>query len=279
MQKYYPKKYGPFKLRKNRSKSITDLPRQWAASYCINKRKNPFKHPLGFLLFKVFGAGFAEKFEDMNIPFNAKILDIGSGAGQHLLTLKSYGFKNLMGIDLFIDSDIHYKNDINIKKTDIYNINEKHDLVMLNHVLEHMNEQDKVVQRLYNLIDDEGIVMIRIPVNDCYSYRKYGKFWVALDAPRHFYVHTVKSLTYLFRNNGFELLKLTYDSSEYQFWASEQYQRGISLFDPKSYYVNKNDSIFNKKQIRNFRNKAIELNKINDGNAAIFFFKKTRKDT
>lgn len=271
MKKYYPEDYSSFIVRSGKSTWLHNLLRKRAAAYCIGTGKDL----IGRLLFAVFGAGFAEKFAGMKIPFDAKIMDVGTGKGQNLLSLHRYGFSNLSGIDPFIERDIEYPQGIKVNKTDIYGIDETYDLVMLNHVLEHMDEQKKVVQKLSELINDEGLVLIRIPVNDCYSCRKYGIHWVAYDAPRHFYIHSAHSLIKLFRDHGFDLVKLSYDSSEYQFWASEQYQRGIPLHDERSYAVNKKSGIFTKSQIRSFRKKAQDLNKINDGNAASFFFRKS----
>jgi len=270
MQKYYPENYSSFRVQGKKSNSLLRLSRKWSAAACTGTGKNP----IGSFLYKVFGAGFSEKFAGMKIPFHSKILDVGTGNGQNLLSLQRYGFTHLSGIDPFIKDDIEYTSGITIKKADIYSIEEKYDLVMLNHVLEHMDEQERVVSKLYDLVEQDGLVLIRIPVNDCYSRRKYGVHWVAWDAPRHLYIHSVNSLIKLFSDKGFELVSLSFDSSEYQFWASEQYQRGISLHDERSYALKKENGIFSKKQIRDFRKKARELNLINDGNAAAFYFKK-----
>jgi predicted SAM-dependent methyltransferase len=270
MQNYYQGNYSAYNVRQKKKGFIMDLLRKWSASYCTGISR----HPGGLLTYRLFGAGFVEKFKNMQIPFSTKILDIGTGAGQNLLSLQRYGFTNVSGTDLFTPDDILNNTGFNIKKISVFDIKEQYDLVMLNHVLEHMDEQHKVVEKLHEICNDDGLVMIRVPVNGGYSYRKYGENWVAFDAPRHFYIHSVNSLTHLFNTNGFELTKLFYDSSEYQFWASEQYQLRISLHDERSYSVNPDKSIFTRKQINAFRKKARELNNINDGNAAVFFFRK-----
>lgn len=270
MQKYYPEDYSSFVVKPKRSGRIRNLLRKWSASYCIGSRR----HLIGRFLYMVFGAGFVEKLSGTKIPFHSKIMDVGTGNGQNLLSLQRYGFENLSGIDPYIQHDMEYPSGIKIKKSGLYDIDETYDLVMLNHVLEHMDEQKRVVRKLLEITKPDGMVLIRIPVNDCYTFRKYGVHWVALDAPRHFYIHSSYSLIQLFRENGFRLVNIRHDSSEYQFWASEQYQRGIPLHDQRSYAVNKESGLFSRKQIRGFRKKARELNKIYDGNAASFIFKK-----
>ncbi len=71
---------------------------------------------------------------------------------------------------------------------------------------------------------------------------------------------------------GFKLLRSEYDSEAFQFWASEQYVRKISLHDPVSYASEPKKSIFKPEDIRNFENSARELNQKRDGDQACFVF-------
>ena len=145
---------------------------------------------------------------------------------------------------------------------------------MLNHSFEHMPEPLQVLNKLYLLLNPDKYLLIRIPVAGSYSWRKYGVNWVALDAPRHFFLHTKKSIKILAEKVGFKLVDIIFDSTDYQFWGSEQYLNDIPLRDSRSYYENPNSSIFSKKQIKEFKAKAIELNKNNDGDCACFYLYK-----
>ena len=110
MQKYYPADYSSFKVYSKRSNRLYNLLRKWSAAYCIGTKKSlP-----GRLMFTLFGAGFSEKFTGMKIPFDARIMDIGTGKGQNLLSLSRYGFRHLNGIDLYIEHDIEYPSGIKI---------------------------------------------------------------------------------------------------------------------------------------------------------------------
>ena len=271
ISKYYPKDYISL-IKKNSEKQskIKLFFKSKIAKHVVGNNKNI----IGLILYSIFGAGFVEKLKNTHLSLNDKILDIGTGTGYNLLNLAKYGFTNLTGTDLFIEKDIFYKNGVKIFKTDFSQLKERYDFIMLNHVFEHMENPPKILSQLYNLLNPKGKLLIRIPVVNCYTWRKYQTNWVALDAPRHFYIHSQKSLTLLAQNAGFNLQHIIYDSSAYQFWASEQYSAGIPLRHENSYYENKKNSIFSDKQIKDFKKKAKNLNKINDGNAAAFYFTK-----
>jgi hypothetical protein len=81
-----------------------------------------------------------------------------------------------------------------------------------------------------------------------------------LDAPRHFYLHSRKSLTLLVERAGLRIEHLYCDSFALQFWGSEQYRRGIPLFGPRSWAVDREHSVFTKEQVDEWEASAKELN-------------------
>ena len=116
--------------------------------------------------------------------------------------------------------------------------------------------------------------MIRIPVVSSFAWEDYGVHWVQLDAPRHFFLHSLDSLRILARKEKFHIEDIVFDSDEFQFWGSEQYKNGISLRSEKSYSMNPAQSIFNQEQIDRFRRKAMQLNRDARGDQAVFYLKK-----
>ena len=76
---------------------------------------------------------------------------------------------------------------------------------------------------------------------------------------------------------GFEIINMFCDSTSMQFWASEQYKRGIPLMDPRSYAVNPKKTIFNKTQIKNFKKEAEKLNLEGTGDTVSAVLKKVKK--
>ena len=269
ISKYYPPEYVSLSKDITISQSkIKTFFKSKIAQFITGEKRNI----IGMILYLLFGAGFVQKLKNTKLSLNARILDIGTGTGYNLLNLAKYGFTNLTGTDIYIEHDINYKNGVKIIKTDFIELEEKYDFIMLNHVFEHMPNPKEILSKLFQLLNPHGQLLIRIPVVNCFTWRKYQTNWVALDAPRHFFLHSHKSLSILAKESGFKLIGINYDSSDYQFWASEQYSVGIPLRHKDSYYENKTNSIFSNKQITYFKKKAKELNKINDGNAAAFYF-------
>ncbi len=73
------------------------------------------------------------------------------------------------------------------------------------------------------------------------------------------------------KKSGLIIKDVIFYSTEFQFLGSEQYKRNISLT------ANRNKkSIFTKKQIKRFREKANKLNKNKQGDQAAFYL--MRKD-
>ncbi len=192
---------------------------------------------------------------------SASILDIGSGAGKYLDELYACGFKNIKGMDPYIEKDIISQHGIQIKKQNINDINGTYDLIMLNHVFEHLEHPLEILSKLKTLLTSAGQLLIRVPLVDSYAWEKYGVHWYQIDAPRHFYLHTKKSMELLANKTGFKMHKIIYDANDYQFIFSEQYLQNKTIQAP---------ILFNQKQIKDWRKQANQLNINEQGDQACF---------
>ncbi|MDZ7657231.1 MAG: class I SAM-dependent methyltransferase [Sulfurimicrobium sp.] len=209
------------------------------------------------------------------VNFDSEILDVGCGAGGLLLKLQREGFHRLSGVDPFIADDIAYENGVRVFKKELGELDRTFDFIMLNHSLEHMPDQLTTMKKLHELIHPDGCVLIRIPVVDCYAWRKYGIDWVALDAPRHIYLHTVKSMHILAEQSGFEVTEVVYDSTVHQFQNSEHYLRGIPYKDHKNEFRKPGNRLFSDEEKRKFEKFAELLNTLRDGDTACFYLRKS----
>lgn len=144
-------------------------------------------------------------------------------------------------------------------------------LVMFHHCFENMSDPFEALVSVSRILSSNDICLIRIPVVSSYAWTKYGTNWVQLDAPRHFYLHSVKSMKLIVEKAGLKLKTVTYDSTALQFWGSEQYMRNIPLKSENSYGVKKEKSIFSISEIKEFQNKANELNINELGDQAAFY--------
>ena len=214
------------------------------------------------------------------VNLDSKILDVGCGTGHLLHSMKEAGFKNLLGIDPFNKQDIQYNNGLKIEQKSIHklarqNLEGDWDLIMFNHSFEHVPDQQEVLEKTYQLLKPDGICMIRVPTVTSWAWRSYGVDWVQLDAPRHLFLHSLKSMHVLAKQMGFSLEEVIYDSFAFQSWGSIQYQQDIALNDKNSYAVNPEESPFTKTDIQEFDSLSKELNKSKSGDQAAFYLRKS----
>lgn len=200
-----------------------------------------------------------------------RILDVGCGTGALLYRLRERGFQHLMGIDPWLREDICYPNGLTVRRQSLGEVEGVWDVVMFHHSFEHIAEPEETLRQVSRLASPGGTCLLRMPVVPCYAWEHYGVNWVQIDAPRHLFVFSPLAIRLLAERTGWRLERITFDSSDFQFWASEQYARGIPLTAPNSYAVNPRASIFTKRQIRAFRRKAKRLNAEGRGDSAAFY--------
>jgi SAM-dependent methyltransferase len=207
-----------------------------------------------------------------------RILDVGCGAGAELYSLRECGFKNVMGIDPFIEQDIEYGNGLRIEKKTLRAAAGEWDIIMFHHSLEHVPDQAETFASIRRLLASNGTCMIRVPIASSFAWEHYRANWIQIDAPRHLYLHSLKSMELLAHRNRLKIVAVAYDSTAYQFWASEQAAKGIALRSDKSYKINAyrydlKRSIFSKNDMKRFEEQAKTLNETNKGDQAVFYLK------
>jgi SAM-dependent methyltransferase len=268
--KYYPNDgYYSFNLDLDIRKK-PDMLRKIKSSYLIYG-KNAL---LGSLLSIGYKApAYYEWMRTAGVKYDDAILDVGTGNGSLPLSLFKIGFTNLTGIDPFIEKEHHYDT-VNIYRKNIFEMIGQFDFIMLHHAFEHMDEPLKVLLQLNRLLKNGKYLLIRTPVMNMYSWKKYGVNWMDLDAPRHIIIHSLKSMEILAAKAGFEIRKTVFDGNYMSLIGSDQYAKDIALPDANSYMKNKSASSYSEKDIENFK----AINKKNNeeqqaDQAAFYLFK------
>jgi SAM-dependent methyltransferase len=205
---------------------------------------------------------------------SSRILDVGCGGGALLSQMQENGFENLTGVDPYVDQRTVDESRLRILRTTLENVQEKFDVVMLNHSFEHMPDPVESIRDVHRMVVDGGCAIVRIPVASSYARRKYGVNWIQWDAPRHICLHTMASMSVLANLSGFAIERVEHDSDAFQFWGSEQCVRGLPLTDPHSYAKDPSKSQFSAQQIDEYKQKANALNQQGDGDQAVFYLRK-----
>lgn len=116
------------------------------------------------------------------------ILDIGSGTGHFLNTMKMAGW-NIKGVEINARAREYAASCFNIdtispEKIQTLPVN-SFDCITLWHVLEHFYEPFKFMEEIARLLKSEGVAIIALPNTNSFDSKYYGKKWAAFDVPRH----------------------------------------------------------------------------------------------
>jgi SAM-dependent methyltransferase len=201
------------------------------------------------------------------VRLDYQILDVGCGMGRLLAAFRREGFRKLTGVDPFIQRDITDGSGIRLLKRELAEVDEQFDFILLHHSFEHMPDPHQVFAHLNRLLLPDRFVFLRIPVGGCWAWKHYGEHWVQLDAPRHFFLHTSKSIEILAQAAGFEVAAVEYDSTEFQIVGSEHYVQGL---DPAS----RQAATITPEQLAEYRAQAADLNRRGEGDQACFYLYK-----
>ena len=272
MSTYYPKTYYSLATVQSQPQGYWNR----VANQLRTRHALTPKPGLGSLMRRVFGPPMMPSyFDQAKLDIHSPILDVGCGAGNFLHGLHRLGFTNLTGIDPYIAQDSAPLPGLRILKLDAQQISGSYDLIVMNHSFEHMAAQLDVLQALRHCLSAEGRLVLRIPICSSYAWETYGTNWVQLDAPRHFFLHSLTSLKWLTEKAGLSTESVTFDSWEFQFWGSEQYQQDIPLSDERSWNNGPAKSIFTTEQIEAFRLKSAQLNSEGKGDQACFMLRRS----
>lgn len=256
MAKYYPNNYYSLK-QEAEPKLKTSYFKQLQYNHLSGYKKSL----LGSIASFKYDPKIYSWFKNLGVKNKReKILDVGCGNGKLVKQLFQVGFTNLTGIDPYLEKDITCNQHLKILKKSIFEIEEQFDIIMMHHSLEHMANQFEVISQIGELLKPNGKILIRIPIMSQPLFKKYGTNMVFLDPPRHFFIHTIKSITTLLTRVGFVIKKTIYDAEAFDVITSEEWMRGISMQDLQSYSVNKKNSLFSKKEIMDFKKYIHELN-------------------
>jgi len=157
-----------------------------------------------------------------------RILDIGAGTGDFLLTAKNDGWETV-GVEpsdraknIAIQKGISFVNEIGDLE------NNSFDVITMWHVLEHVPNLELQIQELKRLLKPTGTLIVAVPNFKSFDAKHYGEFWAAFDVPIHFWHFSKKAIKSLFEKVDMKLekvLPMKFDSF-YVSLLSEKYKTG-----------------------------------------------------
>ena len=209
------------------------------------------------------------------LTFASRVLDVGCGSGELLRQMREVGFTNLTGVDPFLKPA--KSQGLNLKRGELSDLNDgQFDFIMLHHSLEHMVDQRTAFEDVRRLLAPGGFCLIRVPIGDSDPWQRYGVQWVELDAPRHFFIHTKKSIKLLAEQHDLEVESVNDDSTAFGYWGSELYKQGLTLIDSKDGRIRDPSIHFSKTEMVSFEELAADANEKGMGGRSAFLLRPKR---
>lgn len=261
--RYYPNSYYSFQYQEPRTLSarLRQIKRRWRNRYYY------FSEGLiGRLLARARPCPTNHLSRHVRLRHDMAILEIGCGTGELLHEIADLGIRRVVGIDPFVPNDIAYKNGARVLKAAISDLpqrlgEEKFDLIMFNHALEHSPTPLEDLTRVADFLRADGEILIRVPIPDSEIARQYGIHWWSLDAPRHIYLFSAKGMALIAKKCGLRVKRIHYEGTIDDYLASEQHKAGISLLDKNSYVVTGTPGRFTPLQLKSYESAIADQNK------------------
>lgn len=215
----------------------------------------------------------------LDLHRDSRILDVGCGSGSLICRLHSAGFPRVLGLDPFLPQDVTHPNGVRVLRRDLLDFTDgagTWDVIMFQHSFEHVPDPQGTLRRAAELLAPGGTCLIAIPTASSFAWEHYREDWVQIDAPRHFFLHTRRSMALLAKGAGLAIVQELQESTNFQFWGSEQVRAGMPLHHPDSYYVNPARSRFSPAQMRNWQRQARHLNRRGLGDTVTLYLRHVR---
>ena len=164
------------------------------------------------------------------------LLDVGCGTGDLLSVCEKDGWQ-ISGTEPSKKARELAVNKITSKERIKENLSEfsdrdksKFDIITMWHVLEHVPNLLEYIEKLKELLTQDGYLIVAVPNFKSYDAVHYKEFWAAYDVPRHLWHFSKKSIEHIFGQKNFEVVNtqpLIFDSF-YVSLLSEKYKTGKS---------------------------------------------------
>ncbi|MBB4800867.1 ubiquinone/menaquinone biosynthesis C-methylase UbiE [Flavobacterium nitrogenifigens] len=161
-------------------------------------------------------------------PQKGKLLDIGAGTGDFLLTAKNNGWETVGVEPSDRAKNIAKQKGISFVEEISSLENNSLDVITMWHVLEHVPDLEHQIQELKRLLKPTGTLIVAVPNYKSFDANHYETFWAAYDVPIHFWHFSKKSIQLLFEKVDMKLekiLPMKFDSF-YVSLLSEKYKTG-----------------------------------------------------
>jgi 2-polyprenyl-3-methyl-5-hydroxy-6-metoxy-1,4-benzoquinol methylase len=135
------------------------------------------------------------------------LLEVGCGSGNHLKSLSGLGW-TVHGIDVdekAVQSCLQSGLPASTQTIEeLKDQGKKYDAIVMSHVIEHVHNPEEFIKKCYELLNENGKIVLITPNVQSLSHKIFRKSWLPLDPPRHLTLFNMKSLSKIMKRSGFE---------------------------------------------------------------------------
>lgn len=144
-----------------------------------------------------------------NSSAGKNLLDVGSGTGYFAGFMKKRGY-SVIGVEVSDQAakksrkkfGIDVKTPAELLKGEVKG---PFDFITLWHVLEHLYQPERYMEKFKELLNDSGHLIIALPNFKGFEAKKYGSYWAGYDVPRHLWHFHPGAIETFASHHGFSL--------------------------------------------------------------------------
>ena len=156
-----------------------------------------------------------------------RILEVGCATGELLQVIREAGNPDVVGLEPEpTAAETARDRGLTVLTGTLATVQfapESFDVVLLQHVLEHLAEPRRALEQIWLLLRPGGSVIIWVPNGASWAATVFGDAWMGYDPPRHRSVFTPATLRQLLAETGFTVLE------EHHEWHGLEWAWGLRL--------------------------------------------------
>jgi 2-polyprenyl-3-methyl-5-hydroxy-6-metoxy-1,4-benzoquinol methylase len=220
---YYPADYSPHQMRPkcDADKIINRL----AIRYFLGVDSRARSRVLRWV-FRVLSGRIMRGIRE---PIGAsRLLDVGCASGNLLARYRALGW-SVRGVETNPRAcAVCWQRGLEVHCGTVFDApfkGARFDLILLQHVIEHVLDPIAVLARVGELLAPGGVIVVTTPNIDGMGFARYGSCWYQLDAPRHLMLFNPATMRRLGQRAGLTVRRIVSESSAPILCASRHYAR------------------------------------------------------
>lgn len=142
----------------------------------------------------------------------ADLLDVGCGPGDLLAELSLEKFFICQGVEpVLLAAEMAWKRGLKVHQTTLENfesLEESFDMIIMNHVLEHLSNPKEVTEKAYKLLRSGGVFVGETPSAQSIELAIFRRYWAMFHLPRHLFFFSPALIKRFLKRLGFRKIEV-----------------------------------------------------------------------